>query len=97
MINNSFTKEFTFINNQKGGQNLLSNGYEYRVKKIHKNSMNLVCAKATYIKGKTPCPARCIFYRSLNTVKFGINEHNHHPNAESTLKTSIKKYKYVKQ
>lgn len=89
----SLIKKFTFISNQKGGKNLICNGYEYRVKKIHKNSMNLVCAKSTYTKGKIPCPARCVFYQKLNAVKAGMNAHNHYPDSESKLRNDIRQYK----
>lgn len=67
--------DLKYIQNRRGGANLVYMGFMYTAERKYKTTTNWVCNKNS--NASLRCPARCV--TSNDTIKLSRKQHNHEP------------------
>lgn len=76
---------FDFLQNRRGGLNLIYQGYLYTAERKYNSTVNWVCNKNSNMHLK--CPARCVTAGD-NSIKLSKKAHNHLPVYDDELLSS---------
>ncbi|XP_037029119.1 modifier of mdg4 isoform X26 [Bradysia coprophila] len=68
--------QFNYIQNRRGGLNLIYDGYLYTSERKYNSTVNWVCNKNSNLHLK--CPARCVT-SGESSIKLSKKKHNHDP------------------